>query len=267
VSDAAPTYLRVIAAIVVVALVGGSVVLLLFPANHDLFVWPVQPRLSAFMLGSAYLAGSYYWTRILLGARWYDIQAGLLPVALFAAALGIATVMHWDKFRHGGALILIWVGLYATVPLVLPAAWLVERQRRPAAPPTAQSVRRGLRTALAVAGALQLALGILMFVDPGVVADHWPWPLTDLTARTTAAWFAWGLVWIILLREPRPSSFRIPVEATIIGVLAALLGLLRAHAELEWNRVGTWLLSVGLLVALLALTREWRALRREASVG
>jgi hypothetical protein len=32
------------------------------------------------------------------GAR---VGAGLLSVTLFAALLGIATVLHWDRFNHG----------------------------------------------------------------------------------------------------------------------------------------------------------------------
>ena len=264
-SDATPTYLRVVAAVVVVALVGGWVVLLVFPVDHSLFVWPIQPRLSAFMLGSAYLAGSYYWMQVLLGRPWHTIQAGLLPVSLFAAALGIATALHWDKFDHGTRLIFIWIGLYAAVPFVLPVAWLVERRRRPVQCPPAVQVSPGVRLALATGGVLQLLLGLAMFLDPRGFASHWPWQLTDLTARTTSAWFAWGLVWIMLIREPRATAFRVPVDATIVGVLAALVGLLRGHAELHWSRAATWLVTGGLLVALLALIMESRALHRRAS--
>jgi hypothetical protein len=265
VSDTTPVYLRVIAAVVVVALIGGWVVLLVFPTDHNLFVWPIQPRLSAFMLGSAYLAGSYYWVQVLLGRPWQAIQAGLLPVALFAATLGIATAIHWDKFDHGTRLILIWVGLYAAVPFVLPIAWLVERRRRPSRPSASPAVARGVRLILATTGALQLILGLAMFLDPGAFAHHWPWQLTDLTARTTSAWFAWGLVWILLVREERATAFRVPIDATIVGVAVALLGLARGHAELNWSRAATWLMAVGLLVALLALIAESRSLHRAAS--
>jgi len=265
VSDATPIYLRVIAAVVVAALVGGWVVLLVFPTDHSLFVWPIEPQLSAFMLGSAYLAGSYYWTQILLGRPWHTIQAGLLPVALFAAALGIATALHWDKFDHGTRLILIWVGLYAAVPLVLPVAWLVERRRRQSEFTPAPAASRRLRLTLAAAGALQLLLGLAMFLDPGAFTSHWPWQLTDLTARTTSAWFSWGLVWIVLIRDQRATAFRVPIDATILGVVAALVGLARGHAELNWSRAATWLVAVGLLAALLALIVESRALHRAPS--
>src|SRR5436309_14593204 len=98
--DPTPRYLRVLAAVVVLALIGGWVVLLGYPSRTgELFVWPIKPRLSAFMLGSAYAAGTYYWLRVLLGAPWHAIVAGLLPVALFATTLGLATALHWDRFH------------------------------------------------------------------------------------------------------------------------------------------------------------------------
>jgi hypothetical protein len=268
--DPTPRYLRVLAAVVLLALIGGWVVLLGYPSRTgELFVWPIKPRLSAFMLGSAYAAGTYYWLRVLLGAAWHAIVAGLLPVALFATTLGLATALHWDRFHHHGVLICVWVGLYVSVPLALPVIWLAGRGRKS---PPAQSgeamVPLRLRGALAATGSLQVLIGLALFAFPGSVARYWPWPLTDLTARTTAAWFAWGLVWIMLLPDSRWSSARIAVEATLVGVLVALSGALRAWPELDSHRVSTWIFVASLAVALVTLSTAYVALnhRRTAHV-
>jgi hypothetical protein len=253
--DTVPGYLRAIAAVVVVALVGGWVVLLAFASDLDhLFVWPVKPHLSAFMLGSAYAAGTYYWLRVLLGARWHAIQAGLLPVALFAAAMGLATALHWSRFHHGGALIVIWVGLYVSVPIALPVIWALNRGRDPRGIEGAEPlVPLAARLALASVGLAQLALGVTLFAAPEWFVGSWAWPLTDLTARVTAAWFAWGLVWLMAVGDRRWSALRIPVEATLVGVLVALLGLARGWSELERSRAVAWLLVIGLAAAAVCL--------------
>jgi len=261
-NDPTPGYLRVLAAVVVVALIGGWVVLLGYPSRTgELFVWPIRPRLSAFMLGSAYAAGTYYWLRVLLGAPWHAIMAGLLPVALFATTLGLATALHWDRFHHHGVLIYVWVGLYVSVPLALPVIWVAGRRRKsPPADGRDTIVPLWLRGALAATGSAQVFIGLALFAFPGSVARFWPWPLTDLTARTTAAWFAWGLVWIMLLPDSRWSSARIAVEATLVGLLVALSGALRAWSELDAHRQSTWVFAAGLAVALVSLSTIYVAM-------
>jgi hypothetical protein len=261
--DTIPVAVRVLAAVVVVALLAGWIVLLVLPSHSELFVWPIRPRLSAFMLGSAYAAGSYYWLRVLVGRAWHAIAAGLLPVALFAATLGLATAVHWGKFDHHGALIVIWVVLYATVPLILPVLWVGGRTRDSGAPaPGDAVVPSAVRVVLAAAGAAQFALGLALFVRPGSVAGVWPWPLSELTARVTAGWFAWGLVWLMLVRDSRWSSARVAVDATLLGLAVALAGLGRGWSELDRGRVSTWLLVAGLAVGLLALAALRLAMRR-----
>lgn len=250
--DTIPAYVRVLAAIVVAALIAGWVVLLVFPSHYDLFVWPIWPHLSAFMLGSAYAAGSYYWLCVLTGNAWHKIAAGLLPVALFATTLGLATAVEWGHFDHGGPLIVIWVVLYAGVPLILPVVWFAERARdNGSAAPDDPVASRGVRMVLAVFGAAQLALGLALFVVPGRIAGVWPWPLTDLTARVTAGWFAWGLVWLMLLRDARWSSARVAVDSTLLGLALALIGIGRAWSELDQGRATTWLLVGGLAAGLI----------------
>ena len=74
------------------------------------------------VLASAYLGGCYFFVRVLRERRWASVKSGFLAVALFAALLGVATILHWDRFNHGHVAFWLWVGLYLTAPFLVIAA-------------------------------------------------------------------------------------------------------------------------------------------------
>src|SRR5438445_8231645 len=93
---------RWVSAIIVPFLVAAFVILYLFPDHtQEMFAWGIQPRMSAMMLGAAYIAGAYFFVRAATNARWHWVKVGFLPVTTFAALMGIATILHWDRFNHG----------------------------------------------------------------------------------------------------------------------------------------------------------------------
>src|SRR5438874_11866417 len=92
---------RWVSAIIVPFLVAAFAILYLFPDHtKELFAWGIQPRMSAMMLGAAYIGGTYFFVRVAAFARWHWVKVGFLPVTTFAALLGIATIVHWDRFTH-----------------------------------------------------------------------------------------------------------------------------------------------------------------------
>ena len=88
---------RWVSAIIVPFLVVAFAILYLF-ADHtqELFAWDIQPRMSAMMLGAAYIGGAYFFVRAATTARWHWVQVGFLPVTNFATLMGLATILHWD---------------------------------------------------------------------------------------------------------------------------------------------------------------------------
>src|SRR5690242_3228272 len=100
-SDRVLPVTRWVAAIIVPFLVAAFIILYLFP-DHTLalFAWGIQPRMSAMMLGAAYIGGAYFFVRVATNARWHEVHIGFLPVTTFATLLGIATILHWDRFNH-----------------------------------------------------------------------------------------------------------------------------------------------------------------------
>ena len=111
---------RWVAALVIPFLVVAFIILFIFPYETEmLFAWKIQPSMSAMMLGSAYAGGIYFFTGVLRGKQWHKVKVGFLPVITFASLLGIATILHWDKFNYWHVLFFAWVGLYFTTPFII----------------------------------------------------------------------------------------------------------------------------------------------------
>ena len=84
-----------------------------------LFAWAIKPTMSAMILGSVYLGGAYFFVRAALARCWHTVAGGFPPVATFAALMGIATILHWDRFIHGNVAFWLWVALYVTTPFIV----------------------------------------------------------------------------------------------------------------------------------------------------
>jgi hypothetical protein len=103
---------------------------------------------------------------------------------------------------------------------------------------------------------LLIAGSIALFAVPGALAELWPWPLTDLLARTVASWYA--LIGTSLL--VCGWSLRRPVEAVIPyatllawSVLLLALPLLHSGDGLGGTtELAAWMAVQSALVALAA---------------
>src|SRR5204863_1151364 len=153
---------RWISVIIVPFLVAAFVILYLFPDHtQELFAWGIQPRMSAMMLGAAYMAGAYFFGRAATHARWHWVKVGFLPVTTFATLMGIATILHWDRFNHGYISFFAWVGLYFTTPFIVFLLWLRNRSTDP--DPHASRNRRVprlVRLVIGIVGGLTLFTSI-----------------------------------------------------------------------------------------------------------
>ena len=124
---------RVVSLVIVPFLLLAWAVLYPWPSDTGrLFAWTIASHLSAMVLGSAYLGGAYFFVRAARATRWHTIKAGFPPVGLFATLMGIATLLHWDKFSHAHVAFWLWVLLYFTTPFLI--AWVWWRNRPHDAP-------------------------------------------------------------------------------------------------------------------------------------
>lgn len=221
------------------------------------FAWPVQPEMTAVLMGSGYGSAVIFFLAVLVGRRWHHVTLGFLPTTVFIWLVSIATLLHWDRFTHGEALFHVWAWTYAATAFAVPALWLLNRRHDPG-PAQRDAVIGGvLRTVLLGAGVLLAAIALVMYVAPTVVIDLWPWQLTELTARTVAAFVSLPAVaWLAMGVDRRWSAARVMVLTIAAGLAMLLIGVWRTWGDFDQENwlayvyVGGLLVTLGFLIAM-----------------
>ncbi len=247
---------RWVAALVIPFLVVAFGILYLFPQDTGvLFAWKIQPTMSAMMLGAAYAGGIYFFTKVLLTRQWHKVKIGFLPVMTFASLLGIATILHWDRFNHSHISFYAWVGLYWTTPFIVLVVWLRNRGQD-----FSQIDRQDIfiprltRLLIGAIGVITLGTGVLLFLTPSLIIGVWPWTITPLTARVMGAMFALpGVVGLGVAFDKRWSAARIILESQGFSILLILGATARAWHEFDLAKPGTWLFVGGLGAMLIGI--------------
>ena len=251
-------FTRGLSVFIVPFLVVAWVILYCFPGHTArLWAWSIPTTMTSMVLASAYLGGAYFFVRVARERHWHHTGSGFLAVTTFAGLLGIATVIHWDKFLHDHIAFWLWAGLYFTTPFLVLDAWLANR--RYAAPATAADVllTRLERGVVTVVGLVALVQGVVMFVDPTAVIDRWPWALTPLTCRVVGAVFCLGGAGLGVWLDPRWTSLRLMLEVEVVMVVLILVAAVRARDEMIGGRPLTWPLLVGLVLTLAGSVFLW----------
>lgn len=261
---------RAVALVVAVAVFLGFGVLYVYTERiPELWAWPVKPPTTALLMGSGYLAGCYFFVRVLFARRWHEVSLGFVPVTVFASAMLVATLLHWDRFQHAHITFRLWLVLYAAAPLLVPVVWWLNQRRDPGRDAGAPLLPRALRIAMIAASGAQLLFVLWMFVRPETVIPWWPWKITPLTARVVASFYSLlAVIAVTVAIDGRLSSARIPLHSALVGLVLMLVALPRIRADvnpanpLALASAAGLLLLVGGLAALLV----WidRRLRRAA---
>jgi len=246
---------RWISAIIVPFLVAAFAILYLFPdRTQDLFAWGIQPRMSAMMLGAAYIGGAYFFVRAAANAPWHWVKVGFLPVTTFATLMGIATILHWDRFNHNYISFFAWVVLYFTTPFIVILLWLRNRSTDPG-PGTSLELRvpRSVRLVIGIVGGLTVLTSIFLFLQPGLMISTWPWHLTPLTARVMGALFALtGVGELAIALDVRWSAVRIALQSQMIGIVAIGLAMIFSWSNFNQANPLTWIFLAIILFLLVA---------------
>src|SRR5947209_4556306 len=247
---------RWVSAIIVPFLVAAFVILYLFPDHtQELFAWGIQPHMSAMMLAAAYLGGAYFFVRAATSARWHWVKVGFLPVTTFAALMGIATILHWDRFNHGSPSFFAWVGLYFTTPFIVFLLWLRNRSADPGATDTSadHAVPNLVRLLIGLVGGLTVLTSIVLFLQPRFMISTWPWQLTPLTARVMGALFALtGVGELAIALDVRWSAVRIALQSQMIGVALIAIAIVFSWSNFHQANPLTWIFIASILFLLIA---------------
>ncbi|HTP10373.1 MAG TPA: hypothetical protein VMP08_19100 [Anaerolineae bacterium] len=249
-------FTRLLAVIIIPFLIVAWVILYLLPERSgELFAWPIKPSMTAMMLAAAYLGGVYFFARVVSAKQWHAIKAGLLPVTLFASLLGIATILHWDKFTHDHISFFTWTLLYFTTPFLVFGTWWFNRRTDPRILDTNDiPVPNWMRWLLGIAGAITLAISLLLFLLPQLMIGIWPWTLTPLTARVMGAMFALpGLVGLGIASDRRWSAARIILQAQAFSIGLILIAAVRSWSDFNPTSISTWLFIGGLSALLIGI--------------
>jgi hypothetical protein len=270
--DRVVTSTKVLSVFIAPFLIVAFVLLYLFPGETErLFAWTIKPTMTPMVLASAYLGGFYFFCRVPFERRWAAVKTGFLSVALFAALLGVATILHWEKFNHRHIAFWLWAGLYFIAPFLVVAAWL--NNRRFAAPPRAEERRLTgpARWAIGIVGVLALVTGLAMFAAPVQMISAWPWLLTPLTCRVIGAIFCLGSAGIFVMSDPRWINVKLMLQVELIMLVLILVASVRARGEFYTDRPMTWIMLTGFIGvtigSALLLLSEWRADRLARSTA
>lgn len=259
---------RVISVFIIPFLVVAFVVLYPWPSDAGrLFAWKIAPSVTAMMLGAVYLGGAYFFLRAARATRWHTVKGGFVSVGVFASLMGIATILHWDRFAHGHVAFWLWAGLYFTTPFLIFGVWFANRGHDAAAtdadlllPPAATPVIGGL-------GILALVTSAFLFLFPARAISVWPWTVTPLTARVLGAIFSLGIAGIGIFADRRWSSARILLQVAALMLLLILAAALRSHADFDAGNVLTWAFAVGFLAAASGIGGLYIAMESRARAG
>jgi hypothetical protein len=259
----APT--RLVAAFIVPVLVSAFVILYGFPGQtRSLWAWTISPELTPMFMGAGYLSGAYFFARAATTPAWHRVAVGFLGAVPFTATLLGATILHWDRFNHDHLSFWAWLSLYVSTPLLLPLLWVANQRRDPGVPEVGDVVvPHRLRLAVGGTGIVMLLWAAVVFAWPDVADRAWPWPLTDLTARTVSGFVVFpGVVLAWFLLDDRWSTFRIPVETAILDLALVVTCALRRWDELDPSDVTRWSYLAGLVVAFAAMCALHGAMER-----
>jgi hypothetical protein len=245
-------------------------ILYLFPTQTEaLFAWPINPEMSARLMGAGYLAGAYFFVRAATSNQWHTVQRGFLPVSFFAAWMAVTTLLHWDRFSHGHVSFITWVTIYAITPILILVVWVRNRKADPQTFDEMDArVPKWLRRMMGIFGFAMLLVSVIFYIYPDWMIAFWPWTLSPLTARTTLGFFLIPAgTFIALAFEPRWSAHQIVIQGQILGMALILIG-----TGLSWENFtpitpAAWVFVVSGFFVLLGLFEYYRMMEMRVYAG
>ena len=270
--DRVLTQTHVLAAVIVPFLLVAFALLYLFPGDtKSYFAWEIHPDITPMIMGAGYIAGAYFFARVVMETRFHRVHVGFLPVTAFTIFMAAGSFLHLDRFLQDHVAFWIWMGLYVTTPILVPLAWLSNRRTDPGTPEAGESrLASRVRGVLLAVGAFQTLVAFVLLLSPSTMIDVWPWLLTPLTAQTLGGWFALpGITAIMMGLDGRPSAIRITLQSQVIGLALILVAVVRDWSSIDSSNALSYVLVAGLaalLTGLLTLDLQMRRIAREGPV-
>ena len=256
---------RALSIFIIPFLVVGWAVLFFWPKDtDDLFAWAIKPPLTAMVLASVYIGGAWFFVQAARAKTWETIKGGFVPVGVFASTMGLNTIIHWDKFIHDNVAFWLWTGLYFTTPFLVFAVFFANR--RVAAPAEGPRLSDSATYVIGILGILAPAMGVYLYLAPERAIDLWPWTLTPLTARSTAAIFFLGIAGAGVFFDRRWQAVRIPLQVAMVMLALILVSVARDWDSIDTDKAFSWVLLGGFVAVLVGSAVLYRKMTAEAGV-
>jgi len=259
---------KLLSGFIIPFLLVAFVVLYFFPSAKDtarLFAWRIVPPFTPMVLGAVYLGGCYFFLRAVRATEWHRVEGGFLSVGSFATLMGMATIIHWNKFIHANVAFWLWAGLYFTTPFLVFAVWWRNRGEQPPTPVGDLQLPMWAARLIGVAGILAAVASLVLFLFPRLAIDIWPWPLTELTARVMGAIFALGAVGVAAFRYRRWSGLRVLLQVGGVMLAFIAVAVVRARNDFDTSRPLTWLFAVGFVALAAGSAVLYASMKRRAA--
>jgi len=222
------------------------------------FSWTIAPGMTAAFLGAGYLASVFLEYLAARRAVWVEVRHTIPPVLSFTVLTEIATLLHLGKFQFGQELVWaglaawVWLAIYTLVPITMIALLPGQLRVRGADPPRTEPIPWVALVVLGAHAALALAVGVLLYVDPVRWSSIWPWELTPLTGRASAAWLLGIGVGLVAVSADRDLARTRPglVAYATLGA-AQLVALARYGSQVRWGQPQAWVYVAWVLTAVL----------------
>ena len=227
-----------------------------------MFAWTVNPPITAAFLGAGYWASGVVEYLASRQHVWAAARVAVPAMWLFTLLTTIATLLHLDRFHIDLFIVRIatdnlagwaWMAVYVLVPPILLVLWLRQLRMRGVDPPRLTRLPTQMRFVLSAQAVVLLAAGSALFLAPAEAAPFWPWMLTPLTARATAAWLiGWGALAAHSCRENDWARVQVAMPAyAVVGVLQ-LIVLARYPDAANWGDARAWL-YLGFVLGIAAV--------------
>jgi hypothetical protein len=223
-----------------------------WPARIDEFLPFRVPALHARFIGAVYLAGATMMLLATLARAWHEVRVVTVILGLWTGLLGLVSLLHLVVFDWSWRPTWFWWFAYIWFPIG--AAFIVWNQRRENDHPPAAPLAPRLRRFLVAQGVVAVVLALALLLLPGLLALLWPWAITPMLAQVYSAPFlAYGVGSLYASRQQAWSEIRIPLCATLVLAVTAIVGSLLHLGLFNVANPSTWVWFGGFGLAALAL--------------
>lgn len=244
---------RALSVFIVPFLIAAFVVLYGYPRETGrFFAWKINPPMTPMTLGAVYIGGAYFFVQAFRAKQWHTVKAGFVAVGTFATLLGVATIIHWNRFNHDHVAFWLWAGLYFTTPFLVWGVWLANRRREAPPRPDELLLPSAARRVMVATAGLAVVVAVFLFLAPQRAIDTWPWMLTPLTSRLMSGIFMLGLAGLGVVSDGRWSAARLMLQVQVLMLTLILVAAARDYADFDASSPLTWLLLGGFAAATVS---------------